>query len=62
MAFPPLGNSDHFVVLACIDFPSNSKGNGYSRAVWDVLHDNLRDFPWDDIFKLVLLLLLVHCK
>ena len=62
MAFPPLGNSDHFVVLACIDFPSNSKGNGYSRAVWDVLRDNLRDFPWDDIFKLVLLLLLVHCK
>ena len=25
MAFPPLGNSDHVVVLASIDFPSNSQ-------------------------------------
>ena len=25
MAFPPLGNSDHVVVSASIDFPSNSK-------------------------------------
>ena len=24
MAFPPLGNSDHIVVLVSIDFPSNS--------------------------------------
>ena len=26
MAFPPLRNSDHFVVSVCIDFLSNSKG------------------------------------
>ena len=25
MAFPPLGNSDHVVVAASIDFPTNSK-------------------------------------
>ena len=25
MAFPPLGNSDHVVVLVSIDFPSKSK-------------------------------------
>ena len=25
MAFPPLGNSDHFVVSVSIDVPSNSK-------------------------------------
>ena len=25
MAFPPLGNSDHVVVLVSIDFPSNSQ-------------------------------------
>ena len=25
MAFPPLGNSDHFVVSVSIDFPSNSQ-------------------------------------
>ena len=24
----------------------------YSRADWDGLHDHLRDFPWEDIFKL----------
>ena len=24
----------------------------FSRAVWDGLHDNLRDVPWKDIFKL----------
>ena len=38
-AFPPMGNSDHFVVSVSIDFPSNSKkdapfhrtGYGYPR-------------------------------
>ena len=24
----------------------------YSYADWDVLHDHLRDVPWEDIFKL----------
>ena len=31
----------------------------YSRADWDGLCDHLRDVPWEDIFKLGLLLLLV---
>ena len=42
MAFPPLGNSDHVVVLVSIDFSSNSKPDApfhriaydYSRADW----------------------------
>ena len=60
MAFPPLGNSDHVVVSASIDFPINSKQDtafhrvayDYSRADWDGLCDHLRDVPWEDIFKL----------
>ena len=64
MAFPPLGNSDHVVVSVSIDFPSNSQQDAqfhritydYSRADWDDLRDYLRDVPWEDIFKLLLLL------
>ena len=60
MAFPPLGNSDHVIVSVSIDFPINSKQDtpfhrvayDYSRADWDGLRDNLRDVPWEDIFKL----------
>ena len=60
MAFPSLGNSDNVVVSVSIDFPTNSKQDapfhriayGYSRADWDGLRDNLRDVPWEDIFKL----------
>ena len=60
MAFPPLGNSDHVVVSVSIDFPSYSQRDvpfhrivcNYSRADWNVLRDNLRDVPWEDIFKL----------
>ena len=55
MAFPSLGNSDHVVVSVSIDFPSNSQWDApfdYSRADWKGLHDNLRDVPWEDIFKL----------
>ena len=59
MAFPPLGNSDH-VVLVSIDFPVSSKQDtpfhcvAYNccRADWDGLRDHLRDVPWEDIFKL----------
>ena len=59
MAFPPLGNSDHFVSVS-IDFPSNSQRDApfhrtvydYSRADWDDLRYHLRDVPWGDIFKL----------
>ena len=60
IAFPPLGNSDHFVVSVSIDFPSNSQQDApfhciaydYSCADWDGLRDHLRDVPWEDIFKL----------
>ena len=60
MAFPPLGNSDHVVVSVSIDFPTNSQQDApfhriaydYSRADWDGLRDDLRDVPWEDIFKL----------
>ena len=60
MAFPPLGNSDHVVVLVSIDFPPNSQWDApfyclaydCSCADWDGLCDHLRDVPWGDIFKL----------
>ena len=53
VAFPPLANSDHFVVSVSIGFLSNSKWNAlfhyivydYSRAEWDGLRDYLRDVP-----------------
>ena len=59
MAFPPLGNSDH-VVSVSIDFPSFLQRDAlfhciaydYSRADWDGFRDHLRDFPWEDVFKL----------
>ena len=64
MAFPPLGNSDHVVVSVFIDFLINSKQDTLfhhvaydnSCADWDSLRDHLRDVPWEDIFKLLLLL------
>ena len=60
MAFSPLGNSDHVVVSASIDFPISSKQDGlfhcmsydYSRADWDGLCDHLRVVLFEDIFKL----------
>ena len=60
MAFLPLGNSDHVVILLSIDFPSNSQRDAlfhrvaydHSRSDWDGLRDHLRDVQWDDIFKL----------
>ena len=60
MAFSPLGNSDHVVILVYIDLPSNSQWDGpfhcityhYSCANWNSLHDHLRDVRWEDIFKL----------
>ena len=69
MAFPPLGNFDD-VVSVSIDFPSNSQrdapfrciGYDYSHADWDSLHDHLRDVPWEDIFKLPILHLLIKQK
>ena len=68
MAFPPLGNSDHVVVSISTDFPSYSQWDAlfhciaydYSHADWDSLRDHLKGVPWEDIFKLVLLLLLVN--
>ena len=60
MAFPPLGSSDHVVVLVSIDFPSSSKQDApfhpiscdYSHADWESLCDHLRDVPLKDTFKL----------
>ena len=67
MAFPPLGNSDHVIVSVSFDFPSNSQRNALfhhiaydcSCADWVGLHDQMidvhdqmRDVPWKDIFKL----------
>ena len=60
MVFAPLGNSVHAVVSVSIDFPTNSQQDvpfhriayDYSRADWDGLCDDLRDVPWEDIFKL----------
>ena len=61
MAFPPLlGNSDHVVLSASIEFPINSKQHApfhriaheYSRADWHGLCDHLRNVPYDNIFKL----------
>ena len=60
MAFPPLGSSDQVVVSVSIDFSSNSQRDAlfhgiaydYSCADRDGLLDHLRDFPWEDIFKL----------
>ena len=60
MAFPPLLNFDHVVISVSIDFPINSKQDApfhcvaydYSCADWDSLCDNLRDVPWEGIFKL----------
>ena len=60
MAFPPLRNSYHVVFSVFIDFPSYSQRDfpfhciayDYSRADCHGLHVNLRDVPWEDIFKL----------
>ena len=65
---PPLGNSDHVVVLVSIDFPSNSKRDApfhciaydFSRADCDSFCDHLSDVLSEDILNLVLLLLLVN--
>ena len=60
MAFPPLANSDHFVVSVSIDFlsisewdaPFHHMGYDYSCCDWDGVRDYLRDVLWEDIFKL----------
>ena len=60
MAFSPLGNSDHVVVSVSIDFPSYSEWDApfhsiaydYSHADCDGLPDHLRDFLWENVFKL----------
>ena len=60
MAFPPLENSDPVVVSVNIDFPSISKWDApfhcvaydYSYGNWASHCDNLRNAPWEDIFKL----------
>ena len=67
VAFPPVRNSDH-VVLVSIDFSSYSQHDTlfhhiayeYSRTDWDGCCDHLRDVPWGISLNLVLLLLLVN--
>ena len=59
MTFPPLGNSDHVIVSVSIDFPKRDApfhciASDHSCADCDSLHDHLRDVPWEDIFKLLL--------
>ena len=53
MAFPSLGNSDHVILPASVDFPINSEQDAllhgvayYYSADWDDLPDHLRDVPW----------------
>ena len=61
MALLPLGNSDHVVVSVSINFPSNSQQDpqfhciayDYSHADWNGFHDHLRNFPLEDVFKLI---------
>ena len=60
MALTPLGNSDHVAVSVSTDFPSYSQRDApfhriayhYLRADWDGLPDDLKDVPWENIFKL----------
>ena len=60
IAFSPLRNSDHVVISVSIGFlsylqrdvPFHHIAYDYSHAFWDGLHDNLRDVPREDIFKL----------
>ena len=68
-AFPPLGKSDHIVVLVSIDTPSNSRwGSMFHRiayycscADWYGLHDQLRDVLWEDIFKFFASAAIIFC-
>ena len=63
MAFPPLGNSDHIIVLASIDFQSDSKWDAYcdySCACWGVFVIISVMFHGKKSLSLVLLLLLVN--
>ena len=54
-----MGNSDHIVVSADVDFMVKSTNEhpyhrtvfSYSNADWDGFRDFLRDVPWIDIFK-----------
>ena len=58
LAFPLFRNSDPVVVSVSIDFPSNSKIDDqgavfyYTLPEWNGLLDHLRDFPWEDVFRL----------
>ena len=62
IAFSPLRKSDHVVVSVSIDFSLNSQRDApFHRVAYAYgLRDNLRDVPWEDIFKLSASLLLVN--
>ena len=67
VALPPLGNSDHIVVLVSLDFPSILTQDSpfhriayeYSCADWGSLCDHLRDISVHVRISLNLLLLLL---
>ena len=58
VAFPPSGNSDCFCLSLHWHYPSNSEGDtsfyhtAYDYSPCDYLSDQLRDAPWEEIFKL----------
>ena len=60
MAFSSLKNSNHVVLSVSIDYLSNLIWDApfhhiaydYFHACWNGLHDHLKDFPWENIFKL----------
>ena len=56
MAFPPSGNFDHVVVSFSLntkwDAPFYHISYDYPCTDWDSFCDHLRDFPWEDVFKL----------
>ena len=61
MTFPPLGNSDHVVLSASMDFSSNSKRDApfyckaydYFCADWDGLQDHLRKISLSSVLLLL---------
>ena len=58
-AQPPLGRSDHMVVMASMDYsikgakehPFHRMAFSYASADWDGFRDYLRDVPWKSVFR-----------
>ena len=41
-----------YLFLLALVFVLHHIASDYSCADWDVIHDHLRDIPWEDIFQL----------